>query len=78
MHHVDTGRVGESRGVSGDQRDLGAPLGGDPRDRIALLARTAVADEAHGIDRFAGAAGGHQQLAAGEIIGQGVGRSSSN
>ena len=72
MHHVDTGRVDQPRGVPGDQRDLGAALRGDPGDRVALLARAAVADEAHRIDRLAGAAGGHQQLAAGQVVRQGV------
>ena len=42
----------------GDQRDLGAALGGGPGQGVALLARGAVAQEAHRVERLAGAAGG--------------------
>ena len=72
VHDVDTGRVDQPGGVSGDQGDLGAALGGDPRHRVALLARAAVADEADRVDRLAGATGGHQHLAAGQVVGQRV------
>ena len=72
VHHLDAGRIDQSRGVPGDQRDLGAALGGDARHRVTLLARAAVADEPHRVDRLAGAAGGHQELAAGEVVGQRV------
>ena len=72
VHDVDAGRVGQPGGVPGDQRDLGAALGGDPGHRVALLARAAVADEPHRVDRLAGAAGGHQHLAAGQVVGQRV------
>ena len=38
VHDVDAGRIDEAGGVAGDQRDLGAALGGDPGHRVALLA----------------------------------------
>lgn len=69
---LDTGGIDQPGGVPGDQGDLGAALGRHPRHGIALLARAAVADEAHRVDRFAGAAGGDQHLAAGEVVGQRV------
>ena len=70
VHHLDPGRVGQARGVAGDQRHLGTALGGHPGHRVALLAGTAVADEAHRVDRLAGAARGDQDLDAREVVRQ--------
>ena len=44
----------------GDEGDVGAPAGGHLGDRVALLARRAVGDDAHRVDRLPGAAGGDQ------------------
>ena len=65
-HDLDAGRRRPVGG--GDQRDRGAPGRGLGGQRLALLARRAVAEEAHGVDRLAGAAGGDQDGAAGEIL----------
>ena len=69
---VDAGRVDQAGGVAGDQRDVGAALGGDAGHRVALLAGAAVADESHRVDRLAGAARGHQHLDAGQVVRQRV------
>ena len=44
----------------GDERDRGAPGRGLVGHGVALLARRAVAEEAHRVDRLAGAAGGDE------------------
>ena len=49
--------------------DLGAAGGRLVGEGVALLARRAVADDAHRIDRLAGAAGGDQHPRAGEVPG---------
>ena len=46
--------------VGGDQGDVGAPVGRGRGEREAHAAARAVADEAHRVDRLAGAAGGDQ------------------
>ena len=61
-------RIDEPGGVPCDQRDLGAPLGRDAGHRIALLARAAVADESHGIDRLAGTACRDEHLDPGQFV----------
>ena len=63
---VDAGRVGQ-RDVGGDQGDLGAAGGGGAGERVALLARGAVAEEADRVERLAGAAGGDDDVPAGEV-----------
>src|SRR3546814_4592313 len=55
VHDLDPGRRLAGRGC--DEGDLSAPGGGLLSDGVALLAGRAVADEAHGVDRFSGAAG---------------------
>ena len=70
MQNVHTGRIGQSGGVTGDQGDISAALGGHPGHRITLLAGAAIPDEPHRIQCLAGAAGGHQDLGAGQVIGQ--------
>ena len=72
MDHLDPRRVDEACGIARDQRDVGAALGHHPSHRIALLARTAVADEAHRVDRLAGAAGADEDLHAGQVVRQRV------
>ena len=52
----------------GDEGDLGAPGGGLGGEGVTLLARRAVADEAHGVDRLAGAAGGDEHPQTGEVV----------
>ena len=61
-HDVDAGRVGQ-RDVGGDQRDLGAAGGRGRRQRVALPAGRAVAEEAHRVERLAGAAGARRRRA---------------
>ena len=51
------------------QRHLGAERGGGAGKRMALLARRAVGDVAHGIDRLMCRAGGDEHAAAGEQCG---------
>ena len=64
------GRVAQVGGVRGDQRHLGAALRGDPGERVALPAGGAVAEEAHRVERLAGAAGGDDDAAALEVARQ--------
>ena len=64
---LDAARPRRQRGRpvdGGDQRDGGTASGGLGGDRVALLAGAAVGDHAHGVDRFAGAAGADDDLAA--------------
>ena len=68
MHYLDAGRVDQSGGMPGDQRDLGAALCGHPGQRVTLLARAAVADEADRVERLAGTARGDQHLDAGQVV----------
>ena len=64
----DDGDAGGRRELDGahehDRRATRRGLGGD---RVALLAGAAVGDDAHGVDRLPGAAGGHDDLRAGEV-----------
>ena len=53
--------------VGGDDRHPRAAIEGGLGDRRAHLAGRAVADEAHRVDRLAGAAGGDDDVAAGEV-----------
>ena len=62
---LDAGRRGPADG--GDQRDVGPPPGGHLGDGVALLARRAVGDDAHRVDRLPGAAGGDQHPHPGEV-----------
>ena len=66
-HHLDARPDRAGRG--GDERDVGPPGGGLLGQGVALLARRAVADEAHRVDRLAGAAGGDEDAHAGEVAG---------
>ena len=72
MDDLDTGRIDQARGVARDERDVGAALGHHAGHRVALLARAAVSDESHRVDRLAGAAGGDQHLDAGQVVRQRV------
>ena len=72
VDHVHSRRVDQARRIARDQRDVGAALGHHPSHRKALLARTAVADETHRVDRLAGAAGADEDPHAGQVIRQGV------
>ena len=59
--------AGRSRQLDGrHERDPGAAGECLGRDRVALLAAAAVGDDPHGVDRFAGAAGGHDDMDAAE------------
>ena len=54
--------------VGRDQHDLGAAGGGHPGQRPALLARRAVAQVAHRVQRLAGAAGADHDAPAGQVV----------
>ena len=73
---LDAGRVGQ-RDVRCDQDDLGAAGGGGAGQRVALLAAGAVAEEAHRVEGLAGAPGGDDDAAAGEVRRVGAARSRS-
>ena len=78
VHDVDAGRVDEAGGVARDQGHLGAALGGHPGERVALLARDAVAEEAHRVERLPGAARGDDDLTPARSSGSASARSSSS
>ena len=65
-HDLDARRRGPADG--GDEGDVGAPAGRDLGDGVALLARRAVGDDAHRVDRLAGAARGDQHPDPGEVV----------
>ena len=56
------------RDRAGDERDVGAGLGGGARDREAHLAARPVGEAAHRIDRLEGRPGGDQHAPAGEHL----------
>ena len=59
---------GRREADGGHERDGGTPLCGLRGDGIALLAGTAVGDDAHGVDRFAGAARRHDDANPVEVL----------
>ena len=69
--HVDAAHVARrrERDRAGDQRDVGAGLGGGAGDREAHLAARAVAEAAHRIDRLERRPGGDEDAPAGEQLG---------
>ena len=71
--YVHTGRIRQIGGVTGDQRDVGAALGGDPRDRVTLFPRAPIADEPHRVERLPGAAGRDQESPAVQVVGHRLG-----
>ena len=73
VQDVYTGGIGEAGGVAGDQRDIGATLGGDPRHRVSLFTGAAVANEAHRVQRLTGSAGADKNLRAAQVVGNTVG-----
>ncbi len=54
--------------VGADQGDGGPPARRRPRDGVTLAAGRAVAQEAHRIERLAGAAGGDDDAPAREVV----------
>ena len=64
-HHGDALRIGD-RDRSGDQGDPRPGLRGGGGDRVALAARGAVGEVAHGIDRLVGRPRGHEHVPPGQ------------
>src|SRR6478609_7312067 len=70
-YDVDAGRVGQGH-VGADEGDVGPPRGSGPGEGVALEAGGPVAEEPDRVEVLAGAAGGDDHLATGEVLG-GVG-----
>ena len=72
--HVDGARRAASSAVGPEIRiDLGAAAQRGGRERVAHLARRAIRDVAHGIDRLARRPRGHQHALAGQVARAGSG-----
>ena len=65
-HHLHAGRVGQAH-VGRDQGHVGTTGDGGAGQRHALQTGRAVAEEAHRVQRLAGAAGGDDDAAAGQV-----------